>query len=104
MSVGASAYLRIEAVGVFLHWCPGCARPHRLNVSRTDHPGGLRWYFNGNYVRPSFAPAVSLEDGAQRCNYTLEHGWLRFTEDCTHALAGQGVPLPVFPQPRPIVP
>jgi len=97
--MGASAWLRLEAVGVFLHWCPGCGCAHRLNVSRTDHPQGLRWYFNGNYVRPSFTPTVRINDGARRCNYTLEHGWLSFDVDCTHALAGQAVPLPVFPIP-----
>lgn len=97
MTVGLSHVLRLERVGVFLIWCPGCCRAHRLNVSSVDHPRGMKWFFNGNYSRPSFTPGFDEEQGGQRCAFRLQDGWLHFTDECTHPLAGRSAVLPAFP-------
>jgi len=82
--------------------CPGCRKPHVVNVS----PGG--WGFNGNYERPTFTPSVLVtyngpDAGADRgdgdrappavCHSFVTDGQIQFLGDCTHALAGQTVPL-----------
>ena len=87
--------IKLVSPGVYEHWCPGCKQPHRFNTSSTDHPDKLRWYFNGNYLRPSFTPAMNIQrpDGS-RCRYNLHDGWLYYAVESTHALAGHSTPLP----------
>jgi hypothetical protein len=104
----SSTLRRIE--GGFAHWCPACEEMHRL-------PDG--WTFDGNLEAPTFTPSFK-HDGLQRvfvdghwtgewkrdasgntipfcCHYILTAGVLNFCGDCTHALAGQAVPLPKLP-------
>lgn len=92
------------------HWCPGCDEIHLIPRS---------WTFDGDLESPTFAPSVKIT-GKQRvnvdgkwtgewvrdangkavdmcCHYILTKGVLNFCGDCTHALAGQAVPLPVLP-------
>jgi hypothetical protein len=99
MSVGLSHVLRLQKPGVYLHWCPACGKAHALNLSSVDHPTGMKWFFNGNFLRPTFTPGVTLEEGGCRCSYSLRDGYIQFAPDCTHALAGQGVAMPAFPFP-----
>lgn len=101
MSTGMGHYLRLERVGVYIAWCPGCKTSHRINVSSTDHPGGKKWHFNGNYVHPTFTPALRWEEGGVVCGYEIKDGWVHFDADCTHDHAGRAVMLPVFPLPNP---
>lgn len=79
------------------------------------------WTFNGDYDRPIFSPSVLVrtghfvpghENGLCWCTYAKEHpddgfkcsichsfvryGQIQFLNDCTHALAGQTVPLKPF--------
>lgn len=99
-----------RSTGAYLHWCPACEELHPLPDS---------WQFNGNLESPSFHPSFRQE-GVQRvfsdgewtgewkrdaagdtipfvCHYVLTDGVLNFCPDCTHAMAGQSVPLPVLP-------
>lgn len=95
----------------FAHWCPGCEEVHIL-------PDG--WTFDGNLESPTFRPSfkhtglkiVKLngkwtgewEHDAQGntipaiCHYLVTGGQLQFCADCTHALAGKTVPLPLLPE------
>lgn len=82
--------------------CPGCQSLHVVNVA----PGG--WGFNGNHERPTFTPSVLVryngpDAGTDRgdgdrappavCHSFVTDGQIQFLGDCTHALAGQTVPL-----------
>lgn len=64
-----------------------------------DGPGP-RWSFNGDYDRPTFQPSIlvegSMRDGPNRCHSFVTDGQIQFLGDCTHALAGQTVPLRDF--------
>ena len=79
-----------------LHYCPGCDDMHRL-------PPG--WTFNGDLVKPTYSPSFkhTWSEGPKPnrtehcCHYILTDGVLNFCGDCTHALAGQSVPLPPIP-------
>ncbi len=105
-----SAKLR-RAQNGYIHWCPPCGETHRL-------PDG--WTFDGNVDRPTFSPSfkhtgkqtvkdergewtgewVCGADGKALdwcCHYILTAGVLNYCGDCTHALAGQSVPLPDLP-------
>lgn len=103
--MGARGKLRTGEDGYLLFWCPGCDGAHGLRVS-TDPAPGPRWGFNGDYDRPTFTPSVLVRyDGADVgmpdappavCHSFVTDGQIQFLGDCTHALAGQTVPLPAF--------
>jgi hypothetical protein len=108
----------LEGGNVGFH-CPGCNSTH---VVRIQGPGA--WYWNGSHDRPTFAPSVLIRSGHYLpehkpgdrcwCTYRAEHpdkpgpfvcevchsfvkdGEIQFLDDCTHALAGQTVPLKPF--------
>lgn len=96
-----------SASGDQLLWrCPGCNRPHAVRYG----PGG--WTWEGGAERPTFNPSVLVKyDGADAgrdgappavCHSFVREGRMIFLADCTHALAGQTVPIPPWetdPQP-----
>jgi hypothetical protein len=117
--------LRSIEGGSVSFWCPGCNDPHAVGVGAGAGP---RWGYNGNPDAPTFTPSVlvrsghyvpggAAERGACWCTYNAEHpddpdpfrctcchsfvtdGRIQFLSDCTHALAGQTVELPDWPQP-----
>lgn len=100
--------------------CPGCGEVHVLPVAPAadGHPRPI-WGYNGDPVRPTFTPSVLTRSGHHMdgdkkecwCNYKartgrkspftcgichsfVTDGQIQFLDDCTHALAGQTVPLP----------
>lgn len=91
-----------------------------LEGGRLDGDGPPKWGFNGDYERPTFTPSVLVggvqieqdENGKWTgewicdadgkplplvCHSFVTDGQIQFLGDCTHALAGQTVPLPDFP-------
>lgn len=114
-----SAKLRSREGG-FIYWCQGCEETHSV---RTDGLGA--WGFDGNLAAPTFSPSVLVTSGhyvsthkpGDRCwcTYNAEHpnrpasfqchrchtfvvaGMVQFLADCSHALAGQTLPLPDLP-------
>lgn len=101
--MAASGILRRAEGGRLLFWCPGCDGAHAVNVGSGPGP---RWGFNGDHERPTFIPSVLVryngddagKDGAPPavCHSFVTGGQIQFLGDCTHALAGQTVPLPAF--------
>lgn len=108
-----SAKLRRSADGRITYWCQGCDEPHRINSG---------WSFDGNVDAPTFHPSVLVTSGHYApgwtgpqcwCTYNVDHpdcdfecsrchtfirgGMVEFLSDCTHALAGQTLPLPDLP-------
>jgi len=92
-------------------YCPGCQEPHVVYDS---------WNFNGNFESPTWQPSILVTgkkciydangkwtgewernpDGTakdMRCHTFITDGMIQFLPDCTHALAGQTVPLPPLP-------
>jgi hypothetical protein len=98
MSTGLGPHLRLQQLGVMLHWCPACNRPHEIHMRGSSQQRRLRWDWNDNTARPTFWPALLVErgDGAV-CHYQIADGRIQFEEDCTHAMAGKSVPLPIYP-------
>jgi hypothetical protein len=111
--VSARGVLRIIEGGHRGFWCPGCEMMHVVKVE-----GSPAWGFNGDHDRPTFTPSV-LAQGTQRltddeharvmrgeafeprplrCHSFVRDGQIEFLSDCTHALAGQTVPLKSFDQ------
>lgn len=93
--------LRTVEGGYLLFHCPGCESAHMVRVASPGVPGG--WTFNGDHDRPTFSPSVLVtyngsdagQDGAPPaiCHSFVTDGQIQFLGDCTHALAGQTVPL-----------
>lgn len=112
-----SSVLRSASGGVLNFWCPGCEEAHTI---RPDV-----WTWDGNAERPTFSPSVMVTSGhytpghkqgdpcwctynrdhpddptvfeCSRCHSFVKAGMIEFLADCTHALAGQTVPLPSWP-------
>lgn len=111
--MGARGVFRVAEGGRLLFWCPGCDGAHQVQVG--DGPGP-RWGFNGDHNRPTFTPSVLVrgtqpitDDEHARimsgeritprpmvCHSFVMDGQIQFLGDCTHALAGQTVPLKPF--------
>lgn len=88
--------------------CPGCALDgssglHALPVNTTEHSPA--WTFDGNEEAPTVSPSILThhEQSATdprptyRCHSFLRAGVWEFLGDCTHALAGQHVPMVELP-------
>lgn len=101
-----SPILRNVTGGRLMWWCPGCDGPHQIGIGEGDGP---RWGWNGNPDRPTFTPSVLVRyEGADAgqadappavCHSFVVDGAMQFLGDCTHALAGQTVPIPPWPRP-----
>jgi hypothetical protein len=120
-----SPILRNGSDGRLTWWCPGCGHAHSI---QTGAGAGPRWTWNGNAERPTFSPSVLVwweepanlgdiealrrdiadaqlrGEGAKipmapkRCHSFVIDGQMQMLSDCTHALAGQTVPIPPWPQ------
>lgn len=120
-----SATLRSVEGGKVAFWCPGCDGAHAVGIGAGDGP---RWGYNGNPEQPTFTPSVLIRSGhhvpgqegkpcwcdyeerfgrklpkgvgCSVCHSFVTDGRIQFLGDCTHALAGQTVDLPAWPQPE----
>ena len=94
--------------GGYGHWCPGCDAGHEINVEKPNY-SGAKWSFDGNALRPTFAPSINIRvnmpdmNGYQPgissrvCHYFIKAGMIEFLGDCTHALKGKTVEMPDVP-------
>lgn len=115
-----NARLRSVEGHFFAFWCPGCKETHGV-------PSGRGWTWNGNTDAPTVQPSLLITSGhyvsewkpgtacwctynaahpkqrspfaCERCHTFITDGQIHFLADCTHALAGQTVPIPDWPQP-----
>ena len=112
-----SPILRSLQGGRVLFWCPGCRTGHQINVFEDENRQGPLWGYNGNPDAPTFSPSILCngtmpltdEEHARCmagekitteplvCHSFVIDGQIQFLSDCTHAMAGQTVPLPRFP-------
>lgn len=120
-----SKKLRSGQNGAISFWCPGCKCSHTIYHGDGTGP---RWGYNGNAERPTFTPSVLVRSGHHVPNYDgggcwcdfnaeqvakgeqpsgfqcgvchsfVTDGSIQFLGDCTHALAGQTVELPEWPE------
>lgn len=92
------------------YWCPACNAMHTIAVSKKNH-SGASWSFDGNAAAPTFAPSINYKVntpdmgehyqphiGSTICHHFVRAGRIEFCGDCTHALRGQTVDLPDFPE------
>lgn len=117
--------LRTVEGGLVAFWCPGCDEAHNLRP-RAEGAPSPSWEFNGDGDHPTFSPSVLVTSGhyvsffkpgdscwctynaenperpsratCSRCHSYVRNGMIEFLGDSTHALAGQTVPLPDWPQ------
>lgn len=75
--------------------CPGCGFLPAVHVKGAARP---TWTWNGSLTAPTFQPSIAVswdEQGVPKiCHSFVTDGRIQFLSDCTHALAGQTVPLP----------
>lgn len=90
-----SKLLRAEDDRRWIFYCPGCEEHHGPNDS---------WAFNGDAERPTFNPSILVQGTSggygtdeplrdTRCHIFVRDGQIQYLSDCTHALAGQTVPM-----------
>lgn len=98
------AHLTENETGRYLSvMCPGCGHPHTMTL--IPNPGGRGWAFDGDLVRPTVTPSLSVNargkyhvDGAHVCHSWIKNGRIRFLPDTTHRLSGREVDLPPYPE------
>jgi hypothetical protein len=112
-----SKILRDIEGGGLMFRCPGCNENHAVWVGDGTGP---RWGWNGDVEKPTFTPSVLVRNGhylnpdkcwckfnatrpdeppsftCKQCHSFVTDGQIQFLSDCSHALAGQTVPLPDF--------
>lgn len=96
--------------GVLIFRCPGCGDLHSVQHGIGKGP---RWAWNGSLIKPTLTPSIkvtgvrplteeqyreammgeNVEHVPYICHSFITDGLIRFLHDCTHALAGQEVPL-----------
>lgn len=114
--MAARGRLRTLDGGRVAFMCPGCKELHPVAVAGDTRPA---WDFNYDYDRPTFSPSILVRghaietdeagkwtgdwkrDGAGNpiplvCHSFVRDGQIQFLGDCTHALAGQTVDLPLI--------
>lgn len=99
-----SPILRQNGHGRIGFWCPGCDDPHYVDVA--EDRGRPCWGYNSNPAAPTFTPSILVtcpgdddpewQIPAIRRHSFVTDGQIQFLGDCTHALAGQTVPIPPF--------
>ena len=112
MSITLSKVLKQARPFVFWHYCAGCSQRHLIpTVGAEDGFTSItaRWAFSGTYEAPTFSPSINInipswttEDGrpvpGYACHYFINSGMIQYLSDCTHALAGQTLPMSEFPE------
>ena len=107
-----SPLLRDAEGGRLMFWCPGCDGAHGILVGEGPGP---RWGYNGNADAPTFTPSILVRwshwvppatpenpnppnqtEVHDVCHSFVRDGMIMYLADCTHALAGQTVPLEVW--------
>lgn len=97
------AKLVMSETGYTLFRCPACESSHAVAVK-----GPNAWEWNGDGDLPTFTPSVLVTHDAKpeasekfkewrtarACHSFITDGKIQFLSDCTHALAGQTVPVP----------
>ena len=79
--------------------CPACRDHHEQNMGR--HFLDDRWTFNKNLTLPSFSSSLlvheieEMKDIFPKCHSYINDGKIWYLDDCTHAMAGQTVELPI---------
>lgn len=80
----------------YIFYCPACDVGHQFFKGH--------WSFDGDMEKPTFNPSLknSWTEGEQHipmvCHLFLRNGIIEFCGDCTHAMAGQKMPLPEIPE------
>ncbi len=73
----------------YLLWCPACDDVVLINDT---------WAWNGDTERPTFTPSLLTQVGSGRvCHSFVTDGVWNYLGDCTHAMAGQAVPMVDLP-------
>lgn len=86
-----------------MYWCPGCDMPHAVAVKPGVNGIGAGWIFTGTLECPTYSPSqlTKYKYGPDQkqviCHTFIKAGQIQYLNDCTHAMAGQTVPLPPLP-------
>ena len=92
-------WTRRESVDpVYVHWvwCPGCEDLHCWWTAIEGEPcNRTTWEYDGNDESPTVSPSLLVSYGVdgKQCHSFVKSGQWQFLGDCTHALAGQTVPM-----------
>lgn len=77
---------------------------HTIAVDKPQE-NGSKWAWNNNTIAPTFHPSINISHAADpevkveamRCHYFIDHGFIQYCGDCTHALKGVTMRLPPLP-------
>ncbi len=80
----------------YQYQCPGCGYPHAFALQTEG--GHHAW--NQDYNFPTITPSLLQNFGgnSRLCHAYITNGRIAYLGDCEHALAGQEIELPDWPQ------
>lgn len=81
----------------YAFYCPGCQDIHQVWVDYSGQPQRPNWGFNDDVEAPTFTLSLLVTRPGSVCHSFITDGNIQFLGDCTHALAGQTVPMPDMP-------
>lgn len=97
-----------EQLEGYAFWCPGCDCLHKFTTNRPEGDPRDVWTFNGSMDKPTFRASLMVQwgrtdadgnpAGRSVCHLFMTDGMIQFLGDCTHALAGQTVPMVPLPE------
>lgn len=80
--------------GRYVYWCPGCNEFHGVWVAVPNNLTGAKWEWNGDKVKPTFAPSIWVRpDSGRGCHFHIVDGQIAYLPDSHHSLAGKTVPM-----------
>lgn len=82
-----------------MHWCLGCKCFHLIHINKPNPHTGAKWYFNGDFDKPSFSPSIHIKraSGITECHYFIKDGMIQYLNDCLHPYAGKTIEIPDIP-------
>lgn len=81
--------IKLTNKGNALYFCTACDCNHMVTFSREPV-----WNWNGDAIKPTLQPSVRVRFGDGRvCHHNVSAGQFEYLPDCTHALAGQTIPM-----------
>ena len=84
------------------HWCPACRGQHHIAIFKANPLTQADWRWDGDIERPTFDPCIRASINVSGnmvtlCHYWIRKGFIHFSEQCPHELAGRIVELPDWP-------
>jgi hypothetical protein len=89
---------RLDGADGVVFFCPACQDVHQIMLAGPTH-----WTADGPPDYPTFWPSIKVTKPAlvddEICHSFITRGRISYADDCTHAMKGKVVDMPLWPHP-----